>query len=1701
MASRASGNTPVPDTAASSGASTRTEQTNRTNQSRSRRGRGNKNNGGSVQSQGSNDKKFQGQEESLKECTFDYSEDPQSRRYIKNIELLVGYIGSTFKKHNPDYQKAVEQLRLDDPPPAQRPADTSDMLAVEEWKFAYKAREEKLEAYSTFRAALYSLLWGQCTPLLKDKLKACNEYGAILHNRDGIELLRLIKKTTFTHDSSRIYTAVSRDRLKEEFYGLRRKKNQSIQSYYEVFRAKYKVIQELGIVLYDLDFVQEIAHRENRTTPIQDDYDEAQERCAAVRFIRTSGQKEYESHLQNCFLDNQNHYPASLADARAIIDNRMSLVERPRVPTNTSTDATGVAYHTTGDTSTLTGMTLTTNGQGQTNGTEQPPGNGNQNPPLSSHVNTSRDSPNFVFSSASSQANIPPNWILLDNQSTIDIIINPHLVKNIHTSSQPITVTSHAGKRSITEQALLPGYGLVWFDRDGPANILALHTAQRRFNITYNSSAGNTFDLSDKATGRLKHRFKQSAEGLFYLDAKTLHHDSFLTTVKANEELYTDREVSRAQLARKVQAKIGRPSTREYVRIVDQNKLPNAPFTSQDIRRAEKLYGPDLGSLKGKTPRRKSPLVVTEEVVPPAIKEEHKDLTLAMDIMHVNGIAFMAMTTRKLHFTTIDALPNTQEATIMASIKRSVAILRRGGLRPRMLLFDRALAFDGFEQQLAMIGMKLNTTAREEHVGDVERFIRTVKDRMRSAYTMLPFKAVPRAMVIELAKFVVFWLNSFPHPGGISQDLSPRYLVTGEQIDYNKHCKYEFGQYVQCHEPHNNTMQARTIGAIALRPTGNRQGSYYFLSLESGRIIVRNHVTPLPMPSDVITRVENLAAAQEMQPGLVFGNHDNRILMLDPENPLLEDDEDDPYLSDEDDSSVEDALRYDDDIIDDELADVGVDEPIEFDPEHSENQGVNSEQQPNLPLYENQGVEDVDGTAQQGGAGIEADEEDNVVDVAVDEVEQNDDGEELAADVPDDIDEGVDGVEPGGANDSMEIEFAEEYDVNQPLFPNSPGRNPEPNEQASTHDPESSGRYNLRPNRTRSYAHRFGHNFACLDSLARGRYDGYLLEGVVYLVSSEKNLATPQMPMKKGLKVFGNLGVEAVRKEMQQLHDRGVLKAVYKSDLTWDQVRKALGYLMYLKRKRCGKIKGRGCADGRPQRAYIDKEDSSSPTVSTDAVFYTAIIDAVERRHVVIADIPGAFMHSDMDPNVHMRLDGILAELLLEIAPETYLPYVTYEKGKPVIYVEMLKALYGTLRAARLFWERLTGVLISWGFVINPYDHCVANKWINDRQCTITWHIDDLKISHVNEKVVDQIVEDLRAEFGRLGEISVSKGKRHDYLGMFLDFTEDGVLQVDMRSYLDTILEDLPKAMKGRAKTPASEYLHLVRDTAKKLSPADADLFHSWTAQLAYLSQRGRPDIRTAVAFLSTRVSQPDQDDWLKLIRVFKYLQATRELILRLESDENGILKWWVDASYATHPDMKGHTGGCMTMGKGIASAFSAKQKLVSRSSTESELIGIHDVMPNIIWSRNFLEAQGVEVKDVVLHQDNKSSILLAKNGRLSSSKRTKHINVRYFFVKDRIAKKELSVQFCPTEDMIADFFTKPLQGQLFYRLRDQVMNIESNSPFHSSRRSVLEPAPKPIAQVAESATGDVEAKWNLVQPRGKATKKSNTGAHSLDKT
>ena len=188
-------------------------------------------------------------------------------------------------------------------------------------------------------------------------------------------------------------------------------------------------------------------------------------------------------------------------------------------------------------------------------------------------------------------------------------------------------------------------------------------------------------------------------------------------------------------------------------------------------------------------------------------------------------------------------------------------------------------------------------------------------------------------------------------------------------------------------------------------------------------------------------------------------------------------------------------------------------------------------------------------------------------------------------------------------------------------------------------------------------------------------------------------------------------------------------------------------------------------------------------------------------------------------------------------------------------------------------------------------------------------------------------------------------------------------------------------------------------------------------------------------------------DDYKKLSRVVCYLRGTKLLPLTLEANDLQIIQWWVDASFAVHRDMRSHTGGTMSLGKGAIYSTSVRQKLNTKSSTEAELVGVDDLMPMILWTRQFMEGQGYTITDNIVYQDNQSSMLLERNGQRSSSKRTRHLDIRYFFVTDRIQDGQLTVEYCPTGDMLADVFTKPLQGAAFTKFRRMILNLDDGGP------------------------------------------------------
>eukprot|EP01036_Dinobryon_divergens_P034084 gene34084-44039_t len=207
------------------------------------------------------------------------------------------------------------------------------------------------------------------------------------------------------------------------------------------------------------------------------------------------------------------------------------------------------------------------------------------------------------------------------------------------------------------------------------------------------------------------------------------------------------------------------------------------------------------------------------------------------------------------------------------------------------------------------------------------------------------------------------------------------------------------------------------------------------------------------------------------------------------------------------------------------------------------------------------------------------------------------------------------------------------------------------------------------------------------------------------------------------------------------------------------------------------------------------------------------------------------------------------------------------------------------------------------------------------------------------------------------------------------------------------------------------------------------------------MAKRTRPDILTTVAFLATRVSKSTDEDWSKLERLLKYINHSRDLCLTLQAGEKLCVEAYIDASFAVHADAKSHSGVSITLGGGTIFAQSVKQKLVSKSSTEAELIALSDGISQVIWTREFIISQGINIPAAIVYQDNLSTMAMVSNGR-STSARTRHVNIKYFFVKDRVESGEIDIKHLSTDKMVADILTKPLLGELFTRMRKWLLNI-----------------------------------------------------------
>ncbi|KAG7364548.1 reverse transcriptase RNA-dependent DNA polymerase [Nitzschia inconspicua] len=1028
------------------------------------------------------------------------------------------------------------------------------------------------------------------------------------------------------------------------------------------------------------------------------------------------------------------------------------------------------------------------------------------------------------------------------------------------------------------------------------------------------------------------------------------------------------------------------------------NSIKDCPVTVDDINLAEKIYGPDVATIKGKATRTR-PIPVVNDIIeiPKELIAAQHDVEMSIDTLFVNSMPFLATISHNIKYRTCNFVPSRRMMDYRSVLAKVVLLYTNAGFTIKMIHADseyRAV-LEYFKNSSNKIDYNLATA--NEHVPQAERNIRTIKERVRATYHSLPFKAIPKLFIKELMAETANKLNFFPPKNGVSEYYSPREILSHQRLDYTKNCTIPQFSYVQAYdEPEpRNSQAARSLDCIYLRPVNNLQGGHVLYHFGTKGTITRRKVKVIPITASVIEAVERLAKADGIK-SLVLHNKDGTIFY------------DSSWIAGVDHTQNED---YDNIYDDSDYESSGSETDVDLEPDYD---------------------------AEQDNYDEHGDSQENSIQEELSYADQSIDDE--------DIDEEGDGI------DQLDLIFQE----------NNEDEEEEAQNEDTEHDAISEGslrrssRQSHVSDRLQSYREQTGKNYSQrhYEVLNYDLQDARVI-AMIMLYQRDNTYAieyanVTTYSLKTAIKKFGMRATKAAHKEMKQLHDRDCWEPIHPKDLKDIEMKRALRTIFFITQKSNGDIKGRTCADGSVQRNWIGRDEVSSPTVSTESIILTGMIEAHEKRDVGTCDIPNAFVQTHLDKHdkdgnrTIMKLEGPLVQILCEIDP-TYTKYLIKVKGQKVLYVHLIKALYGMLVSAMLFCKKLKQDLIEYGFEINPYDPCVANKMVNGKQLTVTWHVDDLKVSHIQPSVVTEFMQWVKTMYGKIGEVKITRGKVHEYLGMKLIYNSNGSLTIDMSDYIQSMIDTFPsKELEGKSVSlPWNDNLFKVTKGSNKLEKKKAEQFHTTTAQGLFACKRARPDINPVIAFLTTRVKEPTQEDWMKLVRMMKYLLKTKLDSLTLKLSNDMIIKWYVDAAFAVHPDMKSQTGFTAIFGQGAPICTSRKQILNTRSSTEAELVGADDAAGPMLWTMRFMHSQGYKIK-TVLYQDNKAAILMETNGRASAGKRSRHIDIRYFFIYDMKEKGLVKIHYCPTDKMIADYMTKPLHGNKFSKFRKIIMGQQN---------------------------------------------------------
>ena len=375
------------------------------------------------------------------------------------------------------------------------------------------------------------------------------------------------------------------------------------------------------------------------------------------------------------------------------------------------------------------------------------------------------------------------------------------------------------------------------------------------------------------------------------------------------------------------------------------------------------------------------------------------------------------------------------------------------------------------------------------------------------------------------------------------------------------------------------------------------------------------------------------------------------------------------------------------------------------------------------------------------------------------------------------------------------------------------------------------------------------------------------------------------------------------------------------------------------------------------------------------------------------------------------------------------------------------KALYGLKQAGRAWQEALFNLIKNQDYHQSQKEPCIWYKNKNEKITIIGIYVDDTLITGDDEKEIEKITKTMEKNF-KMKDM----GKLQEFLGIQATYTKTGI-KLNQSNYTKKLIKKYGQENCKHEKIPMPK----AYEPDPQVEFKDNYPIREAIGGLMYLANTTRPDIAFAVNNVSRHVTRPTKSLWIAIQKIIKYLKSTSTKGITYTQGTFEI-KCWADSDYANDKeDRKSITGWIIKVGDNTVSWKSKKQASVALSTTEAEYMAASDAVKEIIWTQDLLfELNMIEKKLAVLYQDNQGAIFLEKNN--SNTQRTKHIDVRYHFIRQAIHDGRIEIQYCPTEAMIADIFTKPLPPPTFERHRDSLLNDDKTENEENCATGALSP-------------------------------------------